>query len=62
VVDDARELAVVYMRHTNYRDGKNLAPRAKALLRFVMMMQTDDGKFYNSFIRIIRSTRRAGRV
>ncbi len=46
-VDDAGRAAVVYLRHFELTGNKESLERAKALLKFVMNMQADDGEFYN---------------
>ncbi len=60
-VDDAARAAVVYMRHYELAGDLRSLDRAKALLRFVMMMQTDDGEFYN-FIYKDHSINTTGRT
>lgn len=46
-VDDAARAAVVYLRHFETTGTQDSREKAEALLRFVMRMQTDDGRFYN---------------
>lgn len=46
-VDDAARAAVAYLRHFETTGEAASREKAEALLRFVMYMQTDDGRFYN---------------
>lgn len=46
-VDDAARAAVVYLRHYETTGDEASRRKAEALLRFVMYMQTEDGRFYN---------------
>ncbi len=46
-VDDAARAAVLYLRHYELSRETESLIRAKALLRFVLKMQTGDGEFYN---------------
>ena len=46
-VDDAARAAVVYLRHFQLTGSEASREKAEALIRFVMYMQTDDGRFYN---------------
>ncbi len=46
-VDDAARAAVVYLRHFESTGDENSRARAEALLRFVMYMQTPEGRFHN---------------
>lgn len=46
-VDDAARAAVLYLRHFELTGSETSREKAEALLRFVMRMQTDDGRFYN---------------
>lgn len=46
-LDDAARAAVVYLRHFEVTGDVDSRAKAEALLRFVMYMQTDDGRFYN---------------
>ncbi len=46
-VDDAARAAVVYLRHYELTGSDASRRKAEALLRFVMYMQTDDGRFFN---------------
>ncbi|MCX6142415.1 MAG: hypothetical protein NTZ35_04275 [Ignavibacteriales bacterium] len=49
-VDDAARAAVVYLRSYELQHDTSSLTAARSLLRFVMSMQADDGKFYN-FVR-----------
>jgi hypothetical protein len=46
-VDDAARAAVVYLRHFELTHDTESLGRARALLAFVLKMQTADGNFYN---------------
>jgi hypothetical protein len=46
-VDDAARAAVVYLRHFELTGSEASRLKAEALIRFVMYMQTDDGRFFN---------------
>lgn len=46
-VDDAARAAVVYLRHFELTGDQASREKAEALIRFVMYMQTDDGRFFN---------------
>ena len=46
-VDDAARAAVVYLRHFELTGDRESLTKGKALVRFVMYMQNDDGLFYN---------------
>lgn len=46
-VDDAARAAVAYLRHFETTGDAASRAKAEALLRFVMYMQTDDGRFHN---------------
>lgn len=46
-LDDVARAAVVYLRHFELTGNAASREKAEALLRFVMYMQTDDGRFYN---------------
>lgn len=46
-VDDAARAAVVYLRHYEHSGQPQSLEAAKALLRFIRHMETDDGMFYN---------------
>lgn len=58
-VDDAARAAVVYLRHYELTKNKESVLRAKALLKFVLHLQADDGQFYN-FIDADRVINRDG--
>ena len=46
-VDDAARAAVLYLRHHQLSGEKKSLVRAKSLLRFILKMPADDGRFYN---------------
>jgi hypothetical protein len=46
-VDDAARAAVLYLRHYELSGEQRSLDRAKALLEFVLKMQSDDGEFCN---------------
>ncbi len=46
-VDDVARAAVVYLRHFELTGSDASRTKAEALLRFVMRMQIEDGRFYN---------------
>jgi hypothetical protein len=46
-VDDAGRAAVVYLRHYELTGSEESRNRAVALLKFILKMETPDGKFYN---------------
>lgn len=46
-VDDAARAAVVYLRHFELTGEKASRQKAETLVRFIMYMQTDDGRFFN---------------
>jgi len=46
-VDDAARAAVVYLRHFELTGDRSSLEKGKALVRFVMYMQNEDGLFYN---------------
>ena len=50
-VDDAARAAVVYLRHYELTGSEESRTRALALLRFIVRMETDDGKFYNFVLK-----------
>jgi len=60
-VDDAARAAVVYLRHYELTKDKESLARAKAILKFVMKMQANDGEFYN-FIFPDHSINRDGKT
>jgi hypothetical protein len=60
-VDDAARAAVVYLRHYDLTHEQGSLDRAKALLQFVLKMQTDDGEFCN-FIYKDHSINTTGRT
>ena len=60
-VDDAARAAVVYFRHYEFtHDAASLA-HGRALLNFIMKMETDDGEFYN-FLHADHSVNRDGKT
>lgn len=60
-VDDAARAAIVYLRHYEFFNDNESLGRAKALLAFVLKMQSDDGEFYN-FIYKDHTINRTGRT
>jgi hypothetical protein len=46
-VDDVARAAVVYLRHHELTGNDESLERAKPMLRFVLNMQLEDGRFYN---------------
>ena len=46
-VDDAGRAAVVYLRHYELTGSEESRKRAVSLLKFIVKMETPDGKFYN---------------
>lgn len=58
-VDDVARAAVVYLRSYELRHDTTSLSRAQSLLRFVILMQTDDGQSYN-FLRSDHSINRDG--
>jgi hypothetical protein len=46
-VDDAARAAVVYLRHAELTGDGSSLQKARALIRFVMYMQSEDGLFFN---------------
>jgi len=60
-VDDAARAAVVYLRSYELQKDTSSLASARSLLRFVMAMQADDGKFYN-FVRRDCSVNREGKT
>ncbi len=60
-VDDAARAAVLYLRNYQLTQDEQSLDRAKALLRFVLNMQAEDGLFYN-FILSDYSINRHGRT
>lgn len=60
-VDDAARAAVFYLRSYEMRRDSTSLARAKALLRFVLVMQDEDGQFFN-FIYRDHSINRTGRT
>jgi hypothetical protein len=60
-VDDAARAAVLYLRHYELSGNNESLTHARALLSFVLKMQTDDGEFYN-FIHRDYSINKTGRT
>ena len=60
-VDDAARAAVLYLRYYELREDPASLPHARALLKFVLKMQADNGEFYN-FIFQDRSINRVGKT
>jgi hypothetical protein len=58
-VDDVARAAVVFLKHYEFHGDRSSLARARSLLKFVMMMQTNDGEFYN-FLRSDHSINRDG--
>ncbi len=50
-VDDVARAAVVYLRHYELTGNEESLHRARPLLRFIIKMQLDDGRFYNFIFR-----------
>jgi hypothetical protein len=60
-VDDAARAAVFSMRQYELQGNRESLARARALLRFVVQMQSDDGLFYN-FVLADRTINTSGRT
>src|SRR5512141_1440642 len=60
-VDDVARASVVYLHQSVSRHDSTSLARARSLLKFIMLMQTRDGEFYN-FIRSDYSVNREGRT
>jgi hypothetical protein len=60
-IDDAARAAVLYLRHYELSHDNESLLRARALLAFVLKMQSDDGEFYN-FIYQNHSINTTGRT
>jgi hypothetical protein len=60
-VDDVARAAVVFLKDYEARRDSSSLSRARSLLKFIMLMQTDDGQFYN-FIKSDHSINRDGRT
>jgi len=60
-IDDAARAAVLYLRHYELSHDNESLRRARALLAFVLKMQSDDGEFYN-FIYQDHSINTTGRT
>lgn len=60
-VDDAARAAVVYLRHYELTGSEESRMSAVSLLRFIVKMETDDGKFYN-FVLKDRSINKNGKT
>ncbi|TLY27371.1 MAG: hypothetical protein E6K56_11540 [Ignavibacteria bacterium] len=50
-IDDAGRAAVLYLRHYELTGREESRTRALSLLRFVVKMETPDGKFYNFILK-----------
>jgi len=50
-VDDAGRAAVLYLRHYELTGSEESRARAISLLKFVVKMETPDGKFYNFILK-----------
>ncbi len=60
-VDDAARAAVMYLRHYELMKTRSSLMKGKALLSFVLKMETDDGMFYN-FIHTDHTINTTGRT
>jgi hypothetical protein len=60
-VDDVARAAVVLLKDYEERRDSSSLSHARSLLKFIMLMQTDDGQFYN-FIKGDHSINRDGRT
>lgn len=56
-VDDVARAAVVYLRYYEITGDTSVCDRLHGLLDFVLLMQTDDGEFYNFIDKDLRINR-----